>query len=432
MKHFEIYQSYPTCSRATLNPQKNKYLNTHAQNMRIILLYTLLILLNITGCSIIPGMHVSRFSNQSSVDMPVSQNNETILKKLNVQTITAQMIIDLEKDFNNRSLGPDNVANHYFDYRIGSKTVKGTPASGKQGQYLVGATDILKITVWEHPELTNPTGQSTSTPETAGTTVGEDGTFYYPYAGLIKADGRTVEDIRTELTKRLSKFIEQVQLDVRVSAYRSQRVYIVGEVTQPGIQFVKDVPLTVLEAINSASGVRNTADLRNITLTREDKTYSINLLSLYEGGDLTQNVFLKHGDVLNVPDNDFNKIFVLGDTGLAGTGAARSRSLFMNKGRMTLTEALSEAGGPDQNSSDPSRVFVFRGGLNKPEIFHLDAKSPDALLLADRFPLQPRDVIYVDRAEGIRWNQIISQIQPTINLLNSLDGALKVQPFIGK
>ncbi len=91
----------------------------------------------------------------------------------------------------------------------------------------------------------------------------------------------------------------------------------------------------------------------------------------------------------------------------------------MNKGRMTLTEALSDSGGPNQTLSDPARIFVFRGGLGKPEIYHLDAKSPDALILADRFPLQPRDVVYVDRAEGIRWNQIIGQVQPTVDLANS-------------
>ena len=89
---------------------------------------------------------------------------------------------------------------------------------------------------------------------------------------------------------------------------------------------------------------------------------------------------------------------------------------------MTLAEALSDAGGMNQDFSDAARVFLFRGGLGKPKIFHLDAKSPDALLLADRFPLQPRDIIFVDRAEGIRWNQIIDQIQPTIQLINSIAG----------
>jgi polysaccharide export outer membrane protein len=180
-----------------------------------------------------------------------------------------------------------------------------------------------------------------------------------------------------------------------------------------------------LEAINGSGGLKPEADSRNVTLTRNDKTYSINLLSLYEGGDLSQNVRLENGDVLNVPNNQFNKVFVLGESNIVnsfadGTNSVqRSRSLFMDKGRMTLTEALSDGGGLNQESSDAARIFIFRGGLGKPEIFHLDTKSPDVLLLADRFPLQPRDIIFVDRAEGIRWNQIIGQVQPTMNLVNS-------------
>lgn len=373
---------------------------------------------------------MSPFTNQSSVEMPTTEDDETILKKLNIQTINAQLIVDLEKDFNNRSLGPDNVANHYFDYRIGSRTVKGVPVEEPYSQYRVGPRDVLNITVWDHPELTIPAGEFRSA-EAAGNVVGEDGTIFYPYVGVVQAAGRTVEEIREELTQKLSKFIENVQLDVRVAAYRSQRVYVVGEVAKPGIQLVKDIPLTVLEAINNADGVNSEADLRNITLTRGGKTYSINLLSLYEGGDISQNVLLQHGDVLNVPDSMLNKVFVLGETNhfVAGGATGRSRSLVMNKARMTLVEALSEAGSVDQQTSDPARIFVFRSGLGKPEIFHLNAKSPDALLLAERFQLQPRDVIFVDRAEGIRWNQIIAQIQPTISLLNSFDGSLRIQPF---
>ncbi len=395
--------------------------------MRIFVILLLIALSQLTACTVIPGMHMNPLSVQSSVEVPVTENNKTTLQKLNIKLITAQLILDLERDFNNRSLGKDNVANHYFDYRIGSKTVKDTPEQEAYFQYQVGPRDILNITVWEHPELTIPAGEF-RTAETSGTVVGEDGNIFYPYAGIIKAAGRAVEAIREELVRKLSAFIEMVQLDVRVTSYRSQRVYVVGEVTKPGIQTVKDVPLTVLEAINGAEGVTANADLRNLTLTREGKTYSINLLALYEGGDLRQNVLLKHGDVLNVPDSAFNKIFVLGETTVGGAGAGRGRSVLMNKGRMTLTEALSEAGGVNQETSDPARIFVFRSGINKPEIFHLDAQSPDALLLADRFPLQPRDVIYVDRAEGIRWNQIVAQIQPTITLLNSF-GTIKMEPF---
>ncbi len=400
--------------------------------MRTRAFFVLIALWQLAACTVIPGQHMDHFSKQSSVEMPVTENNETILKKLNIQTITAQLIIDLEKDYSNRSLAPDNVANHYFDYRIGSKTIKDTPAKGPYSQYRVGPRDVLNITVWDHPELTIPAGQFRSA-EAAGNVVGEDGMIFYPYVGIIQAAGRTVEDIREELTQKLSRYIENVQLDVRVASYRSQRVYVVGEVSKPGIQLVKDIPLTVLEAINNASGVKPEADLRNITLTRDGKTYSINLLSLYEGGDTSQNVLLRHGDVLNVPDSFLNKVFVLGEVHLfSGGRVGRSRSLVMNKARMTLTEAISDAGGFDQTTSDPARVFVFRSAMGKSEIFHLNAKSPDALLLAERFALQPRDVVYIDRAPGIRWNQIIAQIQPTISLLNAFDGSLKIQPFIGR
>ncbi len=398
------------------------------RTLRIKIWFILIVASQLAACTLVPGQHMAAFSTQSSVELPVTENNETILKRLNIQTIDAKLIVELEKDISNRSLGPNNVANHYFDYRIGSKTVKGTPDQESYSQYRVGPRDVLNITVWGHPELTIPAGEFRSA-EAAGNVVGEDGTFFYPFAGVVQAAGRTVEEIRKELTQKLSHYIEKVQLDVRVAGYRSQRVYVVGEVTQPGVFLVKDIPLTVLEAINSAGGVNSAADLRNITLTRNDKTYSINLLSLYEGGDVAQNVLLQHGDVLNVPDNQFNKVFVLGETAMGRGFGVRPRSVIMNKARMTLVEALAEAGGMDQEVADAARVFVFRTGLGKSEIFHLDAKSPDALILADRFPLQPRDVIYVDRVEGIRWNQIIAQIAPTVQLLNIFDGSLRIQPF---
>lgn len=382
----------------------------------------------LSACTLLPGQHMSFFSTKSSSEIPIKENNETILKRLNIQTINPQLIIDMEKDINNRSLGPDNVANHYFNYRIGSKAIKGTPEAKPYDQYRVGPRDILNITVWEHPELTIPAGEFRSA-ESAGNVVGEDGTFFYPYAGVIRAAGRTVEEIREELTQRLSKYIESVQLDVRVAGYRSQRVYVVGEVSQPGIQLVKDIPLTVLEAINSAGGVTKDADLRNITLTREDKTYSINLLNLYEGGDIKQNVLLKHGDVLNVPNNIFNKVFLLGETTLGRGFGSRPRSIVMDKGRITLMEALSDAGGITQDTSDAARIFIFRSGLGKSEIFHLDARSPDAFLLAERFSLQPRDLVYVNRTEIIRWNEIVAQITPIVNLLNIFDGSLNVRPL---
>jgi len=386
-----------------------------------------MVLSQLMACmTIIPGHHMRQFSTESSEDMPVTEDNETLLQRLNIQKISAKLIVDIEKDLSNFSSDPNNVSNHYFDYRIGSTTKKGTPEKETYIQYLVGPRDVLKITVWGHPELTIPAGQFRSAAQ-AGNLVGEDGTFFYPYAGVVQAEGRTVEEIREELTKKLSKYIEEVQLDVRVAEYRSQRVYVVGEVENAGVYLVQDIPLTVLEAINRAGGATEDADLRNLTLTRGDKTYGINLLNLYEGGILSQNVLLKHGDVLNVPDNEFNKVFVLGENTF-GRFRGQVRTVVMNKARMTLTEAISEGGGVIMETADAARIFVFRTGTGKSEIFHLNAKSPDALILAERFNLQPRDIVYVDTVEGIRWNRIIRQLQPTMDLVESMSNVAN-NPF---
>lgn len=362
------------------------------------------------GCTIVPGMHVERFKDHSSNELPITdESGDESIRHVGITPITAKLIIEQSK---NADAVLNQVEQDYYENRAGSKRedAPNTPYY----QYRVGATDILTITVWDHPELTIPAGQFRSA-ESSGTVVGEDGTIYYPYVGVLQAAGKTVEVLRADLTKKLSRYIENVQLDVRVAGYRSQRTYVVGEVRTPGIFRITDIPLTIVEAINRAEGFSPEADRRNITLTREGKTYRVDLLALYEKGAASQNILLRHGDVVNIPDRSLNKVFVLGEV-------REPQSLVMNKGRMTLNEILLEAGGLNQDTADAAQVFVFRGGVGKPEMFHLNAKAPDALLLADRFALQPRDVVYVDAAEGVRWNRVIAQIQPTVSLLNSIVG----------
>lgn len=92
-------------------------------------------------------------------------------------------------------------------------------------------------------------------------------------------------------------------------------------------------------------------------------------------------------------------------------------SFVMNKRRTTLAEALSDAGFVNQSTSDPAWVYVMRSDNGSAELFHLNARSPDALLLAERFPLLPRDVVYVDVAAIARWNRVVSNILPTSQML---------------
>ncbi|MBS0176672.1 MAG: hypothetical protein JSR64_21820, partial [Nitrospira sp.] len=81
--------------------------------------------------------------------------------------------------------------------------------------------------------------------------------------------------------------------------------------------------------------------------------------------------------------------------------------------------ALGESGGFDRTTANTSKVYVIRATGKKPEIFHLDASTADAMLLAERFPLRARDVVYVDTAAVTRWNRVLSQILPTAQTLSA-------------
>lgn len=279
-------------------------------------------------------------------------------------------------------------------------------------QYIVGPQDILQITVWNHPELTNPGATAN---ELSGRLVGADGYIFFPYAGRIRAAGRTVPEIRSELARKLSAYLVEPQVDVSVSNYRSKRVFVVGQVTTPGPVPLTDIPLTVTDLVANSGGFTPEADLRNAALNRDGQRRPLDLYALYYQGDMRQNLPLKPNDILSIPENRYNKVFVLGEV-------LSPQSIVMPRGRMSLAEAISDAGGFNPITANAGQVYVLRKGPeNRPQIWHLNSKSPDALILADSFDLQPRDIVYVDPAGIARWNRVISNLLPSANLLDTVN-----------
>ncbi len=283
--------------------------------------------------------------------------------------------------------------------------------SKKPYQYLIGPHDVLSVTVWEHPELTLPAGEFRSA-EAVGHLVAEDGTIFFPYAGTINVAGKSATEIRNMLTKGLSDVIEDPQVDVKVVSFRSQKAYISGEVVKPGAQAITDVPLTVAEAIGLAGDCTPEADLANAVLTRNGKVTQVNLLAMYDKGDIRQNILLKNGDILHIPDRNTQKVFVMGEV-------AKPLSIVINKRGISLTEALSDAGGVNPATSDPEHIFVIRGDGGKSEVFVLAADSPDALILGDKFQLKPHDVVYVEATDGTRWSRTVDQLVSTSTVVRN-------------
>ncbi len=333
------------------------------------------------GCALAPGMYME----------PATSPNVKILP------ITADLVFSFEKTSKQQYL----------------KSLVERDGKEKDSYlYRIGPHDILNITVWDHPELTIPAGEYRSV-EAAGHLVAEDGTIFYPYAGQVRVAGKTVAEVRTILTNSISRAITKPQLDVRVAVFRSQKVYIVGEIKSPGPQPITDTPLSVVDAINQAGGATGEADISNVTLSRAGELLTLNLLATYEKGDISQDIILHDGDIVHVPDRNQQKVFVLGEV-------ARPSSYLMHKGRMSLAEAISDAGGVDRLTANAARVFVIRSKAEISQIFHLDSSSPEALILGDRFQLEPRDVVYVDAAGLTRWNRVIQQLLPTTQLLQNI------------
>ena len=114
--------------------------------------------------------------------------------------------------------------------------------------------------------------------------------------------------------------------------------------------------------------------------------------------------------------------------GTAGIGSSIVQRLVndgqvvVSAGRRRVAKALGDAGYLNQEKASPRWIYVMRGDSDTPELFHLDGRAPDAMLLADRFPLRPRDIVYVDTSDLVRWNRVITNMLPTSQMLNLTSG----------
>lgn len=281
--------------------------------------------------------------------------------------------------------------------------------------YTIGNSDILAITVWDHPELAGAgmaaaaaaidIGTAAANAPQQGFAVDHRGAIQFPYAGQVHVAGLTEEAARDLLARKLAKYIASPNVTLRVQAFRSKRVYVDGEVKNAGVQAINDLPMTLVEALNRAGGLLPSADQSRIGLERGDIRYTINLREMVQKGVNPGSLMLAHGDVVRVRSREESKVFVSGEVNAP-------KALTMHDGRLTLNEALGESGGISPLSGDARQIYVVRKTPQRTRVFQLDARLTGSLAMAESFELQPKDIVYVAATPLANWNRKLSLLFP--------------------
>jgi len=285
----------------------------------------------------------------------------------------------------------------------------------KPTAYKVGPGDVLQITVWDHPELAAALGQATANTRVAdaapGFVVGGDGNIQFPYISKpIHAVGKTPEQLQREIYTELSKVFVKPQVTVRVESYRASQVYVDGDVKTPGAQSINDIPMTLTEAVGRSGGFMPTADQSRVVITRNGTSYPVNVAQMLRAGKNPSDIVLQPGDMLHVSARDENTVYVMGEV-VKPTAVTPLRD-----GTLTLAEAISQAGNLSPTTSNARQLFVIRQVPgDEPVIYHLDARSPVSMILANQFPLEAKDVVYVDNSGLVRASRVLDLLLPAIN-----------------
>lgn len=360
----------------------------------------------VTGCGIVPGLDMSL--DRSIAGAP-SQIGGYELKRVSARSIGeyADELFSVEEGEGHRVLtGYSELVN-----------------KSEVGPYRIGSGDVLSIVVWDHPELTNPTGDFRD-PESAGRLVDVSGRIFYPYIGEIDVAGMTVSQVRRYISARLAKVVREPQVDVRVAAFRSQKVKVTGAVRTPGLLNLDDTPITITEAIAGSGGLSEDAVSDHVILLRHGIEYSLPAKDGVVGFNAEDEIILRNRDVVHIPNTRDRKLYVMG--AVRGDQAIR-----LEKANITLADALGRAGGVDSDAADFRRIYLIRN-KNVPgdeykdavTVYEFDFKGVSSLFMAERVRVRANDILYVDRTGLASFSKVVSQVLPAVSTVFQLDRLL--------
>lgn len=288
-----------------------------------------------------------------------------------------------------------------------------------------GSGDALEISVWEAPPAMLFGVTNTDPRLLAGTAVvthlpvqliDADGTITMPFAGRIQAAGLPPREIEAEIAQKLRGKTNQIQVLARIANNNSANVTIVGEVRNSA-----RVPLTpagekLLDVLAAAGGVTQPVGKMTLQVTRGEQTRAMPLASIVR--DPRQNVVMQPGDIVTALFQPY-AFSVLG-------AAGRNDEVPFEASGINLAQAIARSGGVNDNRADRRGVFIFRFEDRRtlrwrepvaadeagrvPVVYQLDLDNAASLLVAQNFPIEDRDVLYISNAPGAELQKFLNMV----------------------
>lgn len=242
--------------------------------------------------------------------------------------------------------------------------------------YLIGPEDVLNIEVWNQPDITREV------------TVNDQGEITIPPVRKLSVIGLTISQLEEKLSKALSKFVIDPIVFVSIKEFNSQRVTVLGE-TKTGMYTLKR-RTTLVEFLGQIGGTTENADTYHIKLIKKDRAVFIyNLNELINDPQKSESIVVSGGDTVFIPPLEFNKVYVLGEV--------KNPRIVTIKGKLTLIDAITEAGGFTRDAVRKS-VMVVRGELGSQKGIRVNAKQ---LLkegdISQNIKLEAGDIVFVPK-----------------------------------
>lgn len=288
--------------------------------------------------------------------------------------------------------------------------------------------DILAITIWENVDNGVFATQGQRVTTLPALRVDQLGNIFVPYAGTIRANGRTGDDLRQDITRQLAPQTPDPQVEVRREAGDGATVSILGGVTGQGVFPITAINRRLTGMIANAGGISLDPSIVKITIRRGQHLGQIWLQDLFDnpGNDIP----LHSGDRIFIEKDE--RYFV-------SLGATGQRRIGFSTNKPTAIEALATVGGLQGGTSNPKGIFVFR--VEPPEIanrvlgrtdiiepqrfvYVLDLTTETTMFTPQNFHIVDQDTIFVTEAPYVAFRKVLGTVLGSLNAFSSLDNAV--------